>query len=193
VLVVHHSGKDQSKGARGSLALQGATDAVFALTRSGDALKLTNEKQKDGEEAPPITLDLARVSLSDGKTSRVVRSTNTGLIGMGTAFGEAPKDPRLVKTDIEVLGTLASFGHGGAALAQWRSAADCANDTFYKSRNRLVDARKVIHDAENARYISADLSAGPGPELVQDRSNSSRVQKVSPEVPPLGDSICWSG
>jgi hypothetical protein len=35
ILVVHHSGKDQKKGARGSLALQGATDAVFALIKSG--------------------------------------------------------------------------------------------------------------------------------------------------------------
>ena len=56
VLVVHHSGKDQRKGARGSLALQGATDAVFALTRSGGGLSLANEKQKDGEEALPILL-----------------------------------------------------------------------------------------------------------------------------------------
>ena len=56
VLVVHHCGKQKRQGARGSLALQGATEAVFALTRSGDARKLINEKQKDGEEAAPISL-----------------------------------------------------------------------------------------------------------------------------------------
>jgi hypothetical protein len=36
-------------------------------------LTLTDEKQKDGEEAPPISLELARVILPDGNTSRVVR------------------------------------------------------------------------------------------------------------------------
>lgn len=182
VLVVHHPGKDQRKGARGSLALKGAADAEFALARSGDGLALKNEKQKDGEEARPISLELARVMLPDGNTSRVIRLTKGSVVG-ATAAEQPKKDPRIVETDAHALRVLAVFGHGGARLAQWRRAVGRSNDTFYKSRDRLVEEGKVIHDAENARYIAAETNAGPGPELVQNGSNRLEVQKVSPEVP----------
>ena len=183
VLVVHHPGKDQKKGARGSLALKGAADAEFALARSGDRCKLTNEKQKDAEEAPPISLELARVILPDGNTSRVVRLTKGGTAG-APAAEQPKKDPRVAKTDARSLQTLAGFGPGGATLAQWERAVDRANDTFYKSRDRLVAAGKVIHDPENARYVAAEPNPGPGPGLVQNGSNSIEVQEVSPGAPP---------
>ena len=181
VLVVHHPGKDETRGARGSLALKGAADAEFALTRSGDTRKLINEKQKDAEEAKPISLELAQVRLPDGNTSLVVRSTKSGTSGPVTA--EPRKDPRIVKTDAHSLQTLAGFGPQGATLADWERAVDRSNDTFYSSRDRLVEARKVIHDKEKARYIAAKPNAGPGPGLVQNGSNRLEVQKVSPEVP----------
>ena len=182
VLVVHHPGKDQRKGARGSLALKGAADAEFALARSGDGLTLKNEKQKDGEEARPISLELARVTLPDGNTSRVIRLTKGTMVG-APAAEQPKKDPRIVKTDAGCVETLAAFGPGGATLADWERAVDRSNDTFYKSRDRLVAAGKVIYDRENARYIAAEPKAGPGPGLVQDGSNRLEVQKVSPEVP----------
>jgi hypothetical protein len=144
---------------------------VFALIKSGGRLSLANEKQKDGEEASPIPLKLMLVNLSDGKTSCVVQSVDAGPIGiMGVAPTAPRKDPRIVRTDAGVLQALAEFGPEGATLAQWERSADRANDTFYKSRNRLVKAGKVIHDRENARYIAAEPSTGPGPEPVQDGS-----------------------
>lgn len=181
VVAVHHSGKDQKRGARGSLALKGAADAEFALIRSGDSLTLKTEKQKDGEEAKPMSLELAQVRLSDGKTSLVVRSTKVGVLGAPST--EPRKDPRVVKTDAGCLEALAAFGPGGATLSQWERAFDRSNDTFYKSRDRLVEAGKVIHDKENARYIAVEPNIGPGPELVQNGSNRLEVQKVSPVVP----------
>jgi hypothetical protein len=184
VLVVHHPGKDPSRGARGSLALKGAADTEFALTRSGDTRKLTNEKQKDAEEAQPITLELTRVILPNGKTSCVIQSSTGRPIDAGAIRSEPRNDPRVVKTDAGCLEALAAFGPEGASLVDWERAAGRANDTFYSSRNRLVEAGKVIHDKENARYIVAGAIAGPGPGLVQDGSNSLEVQKVSPEVPP---------
>jgi hypothetical protein len=184
VLAVHHSGKDQKRGARGSLALKGAADAEFALIRSGNTLTLKTEKQKDGEEAKPMSLELAQVRLADGKTSLVVRSTKVG--AMGAPSTEPHRDPRIVKTDTGTLQALAAFGPGGAALADWERAAGRANDTFYKSRDRLVRAGEVIHDMEKARYIAAEPDAGPGSGLAQNGSNGLEVQKVSPVVPPLG-------
>jgi hypothetical protein len=182
VLVVHHSGKDQTKGARGSLALQGATDAVFAVTRADDTLRLKNEKQKDGEEAVPISLELARVQLPDGNTSRVVRGKGSTALG-ALAAGQPRKDPRIVKTDAGSLKALAEFGPEGATLSQWERAVDRANDTFYKSRDRLVEAGKVRFHNETAHYVVVESGGGPGPGLVQNGSKSIEVQEVSPVIP----------
>jgi AAA domain len=170
VLVVHHPGKDQKRGARGSLALLGAAQASFALTRSGDALTLKNEKQKDGEEAQPIPLELARVTLPDENTSRAIRSTKGGSSG-GPAPSKPRKDPRTVETDARTLAALAGFGPAGTALAEWQRAAGRAKGTFYNSRDRLVAAGKVLFDAETAHYVVVKEKPGPGPEQVQNRLN----------------------
>ena len=53
VLVVHHSGKDTDKGARGSTALKGAVDTEYscslAETDSGKIVTLKNSKMKDSD------------------------------------------------------------------------------------------------------------------------------------------------
>lgn len=52
VLVVHHSGKDEAKGARGSSSFRAALDAEFNVKREGQgqALILSCTKMKDAEE-----------------------------------------------------------------------------------------------------------------------------------------------
>jgi hypothetical protein len=85
---------------------------------------------------------------------------------MGPGSAEPKKDARIVQTDAHSLQTLMGFGPGGAPLAQWERAVDRANDTFYKSRNRLVEAGKVRLDQESARYIAVEPSGGPGPAMV---------------------------
>ena len=48
--LVHHSGKDASKGARGWSGLRGAADVELEVWRIGDARALKVTKQKDGDE-----------------------------------------------------------------------------------------------------------------------------------------------
>jgi hypothetical protein len=57
ILVVHHSGKDDSKGARGSTVLFGACDTEMEVKKVGiENVILRTTKQKDAEEARPLTL-----------------------------------------------------------------------------------------------------------------------------------------
>ncbi|WP_392385162.1 AAA family ATPase [Marinomonas primoryensis] len=53
VLVVHHSGKDSDKGARGSTALKGAVDTEYACslaeTDNGKVITVKNSKMKDAD------------------------------------------------------------------------------------------------------------------------------------------------
>jgi 5S rRNA maturation endonuclease (ribonuclease M5) len=63
VLVVHHTGKDVSKGGRGSSALLGAVDCAIACERKAASVTLMNRapygKQKDAAEFDDIALTYA--------------------------------------------------------------------------------------------------------------------------------------
>lgn len=53
VLVVHHTGKDAGRGARGSSALLGAADSMFLVEKHASGADMKNEKQKDAPELAP--------------------------------------------------------------------------------------------------------------------------------------------
>jgi hypothetical protein len=64
VLLVHHAGKDASKGARGSSALKGALDQEFSVEKHLLARKLSCTKMKDAEVPEPIGFKLVSVHLA---------------------------------------------------------------------------------------------------------------------------------
>lgn len=59
VMLVHHAGKDASRGARGSYAIKANSDAMFEVTRDGDSLttSLRVEKLKDARDDFSIEFD----------------------------------------------------------------------------------------------------------------------------------------
>jgi RecA-family ATPase len=71
ILVVHHSGKDESRGARGGSSIEGNAEAVFTLARVKDserAVELACKHIKDGEKPPTMRLIARTVEL--GTTDR---------------------------------------------------------------------------------------------------------------------------
>ena len=77
VLIVHHVGKDKTKGGRGSSALHGAVDCAYLTERTNDLsdlnapttqFRLKNIKMKDGVSPKDQFMDLhgAKVHLLDG-------------------------------------------------------------------------------------------------------------------------------
>lgn len=101
VLVVHHSGKDEAKGARGSSSFRAALDTEFNVKREGDgkAFILTCTKMKDAEEPERNAYDLKPAELytdDDGEVicSLVVRDipreaneTDPELVGVAKLTG----------------------------------------------------------------------------------------------------------
>lgn len=65
ILVVHHSGKDATKGARGGSSIEGNAEAVFTLERTSadDTVELSCKHIKDGERPPPLLLKARSVEL----------------------------------------------------------------------------------------------------------------------------------
>ena len=76
LLVVHHSGKDDTKGARGSSAFRAALDAEFNIRREGEggAIILTCTKMKDTEEPKQAAFDLRTVELFTDRDGEIVSS-----------------------------------------------------------------------------------------------------------------------
>jgi KaiC/GvpD/RAD55 family RecA-like ATPase len=66
VVVVHHSGKDASKGMRGSTALLGAMDTTVEVERDKDgrAITVRVQKQKDAEREGPMRFNLEKADKS---------------------------------------------------------------------------------------------------------------------------------
>lgn len=90
VLLIHHSGKDATKGARGWSGLRAAADAEIEVIRgeTGRALRLT--KSKDGEDGLEWGFDLEVVQLGvdedlDPVTSCVVVEAAMPVVGAGPA------------------------------------------------------------------------------------------------------------
>lgn len=63
VLLIHHSGKDTSKGARGWSGLRAAVDVEMEVLRFGHDRSLTVSKQKDGEDGAEFAFKLSVVDL----------------------------------------------------------------------------------------------------------------------------------
>jgi len=79
VLVLHHSGKDLTKGERGSTALRGAADAMLRIEKLADAAgpvpglcTLTFDKTKDFENPRPLDAELRQVVIEGRGSSLVV-------------------------------------------------------------------------------------------------------------------------
>lgn len=67
VLVVHHTGKDADKGARGSSALKAAVDAEYEVSRqdADKLVRLVARKMKDAEEPTPLAFHLVTVPVEN--------------------------------------------------------------------------------------------------------------------------------
>lgn len=67
IVLIHHSGKDASKGARGWSGLRAACDAELEVVREGDARALRLSKNKDGEDGLQwgFALDIVQLGVDE--------------------------------------------------------------------------------------------------------------------------------
>lgn len=73
VLLVHHEGKDSSKGLRGSSALLGAIDTSIHIQRNEEngIVTLEVEAQRDADLSPAMNFEMEPVQAVDGRSSLV--------------------------------------------------------------------------------------------------------------------------
>lgn len=95
VLALHHTGKDKDRGPRGSSALLGDVDVAVECARDTDTMlaRLATTKQKDHEEADPLTLKAIPVEVADGVTGELGASLVLTLVDERTG-GQLRTSPK---------------------------------------------------------------------------------------------------
>lgn len=91
VMIVHHSGKDEAKGARGHSSLRAATDTEIEVGEN----EIRTRKQRDMEQGAPVPFKLDTVEIGTRPDGKVVTSAIAELgkrpDGVENPFDGAPK------------------------------------------------------------------------------------------------------
>lgn len=153
VMVVHHTGKDESKGGRGHSSLKAAADVEIEVTRESGAHIIRLSKVKDGQDGERFAFNLRVVQLGvdddgDDITTCVVEDKGTPLV--------SKSKEKLSDGDLEALNWLreavGEFGERPAielpagiivtTKARWteigRKRTDNEADTVLKAVNRAI-------------------------------------------------------
>jgi len=115
LMILHHSGKDATKGLRGHSSLLGAVDTELELLRFEEQMKgvITISKQKDGEDNKRIGFEMVSIELEspsslqigDPVTSLAVQASELGSFDNAKKDGKGNsgkgKNQRLVMNSLE--------------------------------------------------------------------------------------------
>ena len=115
LMILHHSGKDQSRGLRGHSSLLGAVDTELELLRFDESMKglITVSKQKDGQDNTRIGFEMVsielesnnRLQIGDAVTSLAVQASELGSFDSAKKDGKGNsgkgKNQRLVMNSLE--------------------------------------------------------------------------------------------
>jgi hypothetical protein len=167
VILVHHTGKDKDRGARGSAAFRQNFPTVleFALKmdRGGNEIRvITNEKQKDRELQPIVYMSIASVDIG--------RDNAGGTINMGVVTARMASDKEQeMTTELRVLELLSheEMTRQDAIAEAIGASVGKVNSVLQRATNqRLI--RKVNKKYELTRKGRARLSEAMGFEAAGD-------------------------
>lgn len=162
VLLIHHSGKDATKGARGWSGVRAACDAELEVVRGegGRALRLT--KNKDGEDGLEWGFDLEVVQIGvdedmDPITSCVVIETAMPVIGAGPARKLGPVE-KIINAVVQEFAVAQSSGIEVAqVLAEAVKRMDPPEDRKRDTRKqRARRALEALCNGDDAPYYLGD-------------------------------------
>jgi hypothetical protein len=122
VMVVHHVGKDETKGARGWSGIKAAADAELVVTRDGDDRSLEITKMKDGQDGTAFPFKLTTVAIGTDADGDVITSCVVQHLDQAPAKKREPKGPR-AKHLWRVLNELMDLGGEGVTVDNLISAA----------------------------------------------------------------------
>lgn len=157
VLLVHHSGKDASKGARGWSGLRAAADVELEVLRSDELRSISVTKLKDGQDGANIGFKLHTVILGEDEdgddiTSCIVEYTNTGRATKEKGTTVGPKERQILMVLNEVFGLGSEQKMALSELIE-AAAAQLAPPVDGKRDNRKRDVSRCIDSLSAKNYL----------------------------------------
>lgn len=159
VLLVHHAGKDLSRGARGWSGLRAAADAEIEVSRLGTGRLARSTKQKDGEDGLEWGFDLERIPVGMDDDGDVIESCVVTQAGV-PVISKRNRRPagRWERLLMEVVGEIAytqtagiEIDHVIAEVLRRTDAPEGARDT---RKYQITRALKALCEGGQAIYAA---------------------------------------
>lgn len=162
VLIVHHCGKDEARGARGHSSLRAAVDTEIEVSRpEGQSITTVRvTKQRDMPPCEPLPFSLETVVLGTDRrgnpiTSCVVHHEDTMMAANRTKLG------RKIEVNPETLLDLLPM----PTTKAWLNAADqehgIKRSSFYRSRDKLK-VRGAVMQGQDGSWSRSETSQPQG-------------------------------
>lgn len=170
VLIVHHSGKDSGRGARGSSALKGAADAEYEVSRNENdkIIRLTPRKMKDAEEPESLAFELIGVEVADSAGNQISGAALTLIenrappIAKTDQLGKHQKAAleALAQIEREIIERLNEHDREDQPVlvltSDWKAKCDEAgipHNRFYEVNKTLLDRNLIQIDGQHVALV----------------------------------------
>ena len=157
VCAIHHTGKDESKGPRGSSVINGNYDTLLQLS-AGEVDReviLRTGKQKNGKKTA-LSIILEEVSCGTDRDGEEVRSLAVSIDSGEMLECDALSAPSRSKISVEqtktILRVLEEAGAGGLDGLEWRKRAQAAG----VGPERPATARDIIKELDEEHKVKKD-------------------------------------
>jgi hypothetical protein len=156
VMLVHHTGKDATKGMRGHSSLIAALDAAIEVTRSGDQRSWQVAKSKDGEDgkAHPFRLEVVQLGIDDDgdpvtscvikeDSSNPIKKSLTPSLKLGMDTFHAAATNGIDSTDLRLQAHVDDWRHA-FYQATTADTQEGKKRAFHRVRAQLVEQGQLI-------------------------------------------------
>ncbi|MCW5626975.1 MAG: AAA family ATPase, partial [Burkholderiales bacterium] len=152
VLLVHHAGKDATRGARGWSGLRAACDLEIEIVRDGGAREAIVTKLKDGEDGARFGFELRTVMLDGDETSCVAVPRE------GALLRQPGRERPMGAQEIRVVDLLIAMGGSSrkADLVEAAGKEPATSDDARTPSRRREDARRAIKSLARRGAITCD-------------------------------------
>lgn len=154
VILVHHSGKDPTKGPRGHSSLLAALDASIEVISKAGGRVWKVRKSKDGEAGQEFAFDLVHYDLGVDDDGEPVGSCAVRQTVLPASSMLAPvKGPHRIAVITKLL---AIMGNGATSLDLASAAALVAPDLAVESKRQLTVAKDTIKSLVASGHLVGD-------------------------------------
>lgn len=142
VILVHHAGKDLTKGARGWSGLRAAADAEIEVSRQDPVRMLRMSKQKDGEDGTKFYFDLTTIPIGQDEDGDLITSCVMNYeVSAPVARQEGPK---LNQWESQIMVQVTLIGESQSAGIEKKAVIDATFDQYKRDGGEEKRAREMF-------------------------------------------------